>query len=185
MTHAFVAPNDFLSFVPWRTVSWTDSGHSSRFLTQDAVAPPLTASPAILSETAPPRRRLVMPKSHGSPRIKETAGKLIQLLTLRTGWDSYSARPIDPQNVFAALDLTLRVMERDTPTPHVVPRVGGGLQLEWHMNNIDLEIYVAVPNVSFFAADAAAETGDDCPLPASMGELKGWIHRLSNSERVD
>jgi len=49
---------------------------------------------------------------------------------------------IDDRAVRVAVQLLARVMEHDTPTPSVVPRVNGGLQLEWHLRGTDLEVSI-------------------------------------------
>jgi hypothetical protein len=38
-----------------------------------------------------------------------------------------------------------QVMRPETPVPQVVPSSGGGLQLEWHEKDIDLEVNFAAP----------------------------------------
>lgn len=72
--------------------------------------------------------------------LAPTAQALVDLLGLAPGWDSYSARPVDRSHVDAALQVLLLTMRRDTPAPTVVPTNRGGVQLEWHISGIDLEI---------------------------------------------
>ncbi len=47
-----------------------------------------------------------------------------------------------PDAAQRALNLLVRVMSRDTALPTLVPRFGGGLQMEWHLNGVDLEVYI-------------------------------------------
>ena len=88
-----------------------------------------------------------------------SARALFDLLNLPPGWNSHSAKPIAPQNVRAALVLLWDLLEFDAPPPTVVPRVQGNIQLEWHSEHIDIEIYIDSPDgVRFFAEDATKGT---------------------------
>src|SRR5579862_1709909 len=53
------------------------------------------------------------------------------LLTLPPGWNSYSAKSIAPRNAVRAIRLLGELLEPQTSPPAVVPRVQGGIQLEW------------------------------------------------------
>jgi hypothetical protein len=64
------------------------------------------------------------------------------LLTLAPGWDSYSAPAIDGRSARRAINIIVEFMRPGMPVPHVVPTVHGGIQLEWHDDGIDIEIYI-------------------------------------------
>lgn len=59
---------------------------------------------------------------------------LDRLAELKPGWDSYGA----PALSLAALKVA-RVM---LDAPQVVPTPGGGIQLEWHQDGLDIEIVI-------------------------------------------
>ena len=106
---------------------------------------------------------------------------LVDLLNLPAGWNSYSAKRIAPQNAKAALVLLGNLLDFDTPPPAVVPRVQGNIQLEWHTDHIDIEIYIDSPeNVRFFAEDATKELFSEGPLVGREKELRGWLERLAS-----
>jgi hypothetical protein len=71
--------------------------------------------------------------------LKSIAG----LLSLQPNWDSYGASPIDPKRAGFALSILTQLMGDQTPPPTIVPTVSGGIQLEWHMKGIDLEVEVS------------------------------------------
>ena len=75
------------------------------------------------------------------PTIEEIVG----LLSLEPGWDSYGSPPINPHLVVAVIDLIFDTMQDNTPGPSVVPTSRGGIQLEWHIRGIDLEIEIISP----------------------------------------
>lgn len=64
------------------------------------------------------------------------------LLALAPGWDSYSAQPISGDAGARALALLEQQAQRDTPRPSIVPMSRGGIQIEWHLRNLNIEITV-------------------------------------------
>jgi hypothetical protein len=44
-----------------------------------------------------------------------------------------------------AMNILNSVMRNRTPVPQVVPTPVGGIQLEWHEKDVDLEIHVTAP----------------------------------------
>ena len=76
-----------------------------------------------------------------------TVDRLLGLIDLGRNWDSYGAAPIDPANVEVALRILSRIKRKDTPPPCVVPTSRGGIQLEWHLRGIDLEIEIVTPTL--------------------------------------
>jgi hypothetical protein len=65
--------------------------------------------------------------------ISPHAAKFMQLLDLKKNWNSYGAEPIDFEAAQAA-DLFLNKQV------NIVPTSKGGVQLEWHVNGLDIEI---------------------------------------------
>jgi hypothetical protein len=71
--------------------------------------------------------------------------QLEELMRLPAGWDSYGAPPIRPEAVSFALSVLNSIMKLQTPLPQVVPTSVGGVQLEWHEKDIDLELHISAP----------------------------------------
>lgn len=65
-----------------------------------------------------------------------------EFLRLPENWDSYGASRIGLQPVAAAMELLAQVMTPKTPRPSVVPTTEGGVQLEWHIRGVDLEVEI-------------------------------------------
>lgn len=78
--------------------------------------------------------------------VAPTVDALGRLLSMPPDWDSYGARQVDPTCVESAIDIALAIMHDRTPSPAVVPTSSGGIQLEWHMRGIDLEIEIQSPS---------------------------------------
>ena len=79
---------------------------------------------------------------HTPPWLFIVLGRLQHLIALRPNWDSYGARPIDPNAVVFALEFLRTSLPHDGKAPQIVPTSTGGLQLEWHANGVDLEVEV-------------------------------------------
>ena len=71
--------------------------------------------------------------------------KFNELVRLPSDWDSYGAKPIDPDTAALALSILLSVMSANDQHPAVVPTSGGGILLEWHQGGVDLEVDVRSP----------------------------------------
>lgn len=130
------------------------------------------------------RLRPVRVRLHGfSPNaaMMETIERLYSLTELQSGWNSYGARPIRPDVIRHVVQWIPRLIQSTTPRPAVVPRVNGGLQLEWHCKGVDLEIYVDSPKEIRFAAENLISTeAAQGPLSGNEELLGTWIARISD-----
>lgn len=68
--------------------------------------------------------------------------KLESFSRLPRGWDSYDGQPLRTDAGYFALAILCAVMSEKTPIPEVVPTPDGGVQLEWHEGNRDIELTV-------------------------------------------
>jgi hypothetical protein len=120
-----------------------------------------------------------LPSAANSPNwLLPTIEKLSELLSLGPNWDSYGARSIDANRVLEALRLLGRVMLNDSPPPCVVPTNCGGVQLEWHIAGVDLEIDIissADIHVSFESSNESWER----TLSTDLSSLTKVMERLS------
>lgn len=92
-----------------------------------------------------PKQELALARE--SDELPEWLPALVQrlkhLITLSSGWAGRGSRPIDPQVVMKALEVTFRVAPNGARyAPQVVPTFVGGVQLEWHQAGFDLEIEI-------------------------------------------
>lgn len=75
----------------------------------------------------------------------EVLDRLVGLLSMSPDWDGYGAPTVSRDAAMFALEILQRAMTRRTPVPKVVPSSVGGVQLEWHKKEIDLELHVISP----------------------------------------
>lgn len=158
--------------------------------------PDVLARPAVVTaaveQPAPVQSRVVIRKRgpellvevHAkhptSPAFLKSVEAVADLLSLAPGWNSYSAKPIAPQNAKRAIRLLAEFLGPETPPPAVVPTVRGGIQLEWHTKRANLEIYIESPgSVSFFAEEVGSGESFEEALPSHEHELRSWLQRLS------
>jgi hypothetical protein len=80
---------------------------------------------------------------------REIPNRINNLMKLPDNWDGYRSPPPrdDARDDVGAFALTVmkQLMQPETPVPQVVPSAGGGLQLEWHEKEIDLEVNFTAP----------------------------------------
>ena len=106
--------------------------------------------------------------------------QVVDLLDLPEGWNSYSAKPIEPRNAVRAVELLFQLKETGAPPPIVVPTAPGGIQLEWHANGVDIEVYINSPNeITFFAEHLESGDSVEQPMDADAHELRSWVRRVS------
>jgi hypothetical protein len=75
-------------------------------------------------------------------RLEDAIDVIDGLLRLEADWDSYGALPIRFEAASRAVALLIQAAEREVSQPAIVPTNRGGLQLEWHYSDYDLEVQV-------------------------------------------
>ena len=106
--------------------------------------------------------------------------RLLQLCTLPQGWNGYDAGSVD----VAVANHTLRILEQicgpDTPTPSIVPGINGDVQIEWHLDDIDIELHVRAPNDvhAWREISGVHARVEDVLITDDVCVLLGWIEEL-------
>jgi hypothetical protein len=109
--------------------------------------------------------------------------RLDYLCRLSKGWDGYSADPVQVSTANFALDMMNSICRPDVPTPSIVPGTNGDLQIEWHLQNGDIELHVIAPH-DVHAYRETAQTGEDgeeLSLTKDFTEVMRWIKDLMDS----
>ena len=105
--------------------------------------------------------------------------KISELGNLEEGWDSYGARPVDPQCAVAAVEFLLYVLDASLPKPSIVPTNRGGIQLEWHRAGADLEIEIESPTrLHVFFEDEQDGREDEVTLSGNLKPVVPFLERL-------
>jgi len=74
--------------------------------------------------------------------IAATYDAWARLSRLEENWDSYGGQPIRREALLGVLNFLVHIDVAPLPLPAFVPMSNGGVQLEWHSNDIDLEVEV-------------------------------------------
>lgn len=70
--------------------------------------------------------------------------RLQQLVSLEDNWNSHGARPTLPSSMLLAVRVIASLVgnQPGRPLPQIVPTRDGGLQLEWHLPEAQIEISI-------------------------------------------
>jgi hypothetical protein len=97
---------------------------------------------------------------------------------LPPGWDAGSAGPIRRDVLDYALAILEVIMHGGTAPPHVTPMSHEGVMLEWHSDDLDLEIEIMVPGNAYVTIKNR-KTGEEkeLRLVADFRELADYFLR--------
>ena len=109
--------------------------------------------------------------------VRPTIEAILPILKLRQDWDRAGGRPIDPQLVKSAIGVLSGIMEYNSIPPSVVPTSVGGIQFEWHVGGVDLEINIPPTGDAVFEFEGPNEEVEG-RLPENVGVLASLISRL-------
>lgn len=110
----------------------------------------------------------------------DLAVRSFELLHLPQNWDSYGAIRIEPAAVEDALSLLVDLAGLGTPLPSVVPTVHGGVQLEWHSRESDVEIELTKDQpAEYFTYERASGKEQQGRVLDEMERVRAAIARLS------
>ena len=111
--------------------------------------------------------------------LEPTLRSFADLVNLPPNWDSYGGRPIEHRAINEALNVLTSIMEDSTPAPSVVPTSEGGLQLEWHVAGVDLEIALPVSGSAEISCEGPSSSWEG-ELSPNMSRLRSVVARLSS-----
>jgi len=92
--------------------------------------------------------------------------RLRSLTRLGQNWDGYNSKPISQQALRAADDVLQKGSQYKIGNPRVAPVTGGGVELEWTMGKVDLEVEVLPDGSLEFVRtlkDGRMEDNNDLP----------------------
>lgn len=105
-------------------------------------APPISPEGAALSMPAHLRVEIEV-RGAEPPWFRPVFSRVQQLMRLGAGWDGIDAPAPSVRALTGLLDLLSTSLPRAAAVPSLVPTAHGGVQAEWHRENVDLEIEVA------------------------------------------
>ena len=75
--------------------------------------------------------------------LAHVAQELAAILELAPNWNSYGAPVVEKSAITQAFSVLQSIAKTDTPAPYVLPTPTGGVQFEWHTQEIDLEVEIS------------------------------------------
>lgn len=134
---------------------WEQSAASSAALTKPKER-------AFLVASVRSNYRVVVTTERPPAWVGPTISGFIAIQTLPDNWDSYAGKKICRDLISRSLDTLGLIMEEWSPAPSVVPLGDGGVQLEWHRKQQDLEIaFTSDDAPEFFYANLATGVQDE------------------------
>jgi hypothetical protein len=131
---------------------------------------------------AMPRKAMIVVERRPSVELELLLDQLAELLSLPAGWDSYRASRITPKSVERAAELLHQFLRPNLPPPQIGPTVRGGVQLEWHTRQAEIEIYIEPSGQARFFAESEL-TGESVEEKLAGNEelLTSWVERTAAS----
>lgn len=102
--------------------------------------------------------------------------RLDELHELPENWDTYGGVPVSREVTTYSLAILGAVMQIDTPAPDIVPLPHGGIQMEWHAPDHDLEITIEEPGfASVWSVSPAYPAGREMNFRYDFSDLLEMI----------
>lgn len=114
--------------------------------------------------------------------LASTDDALRKLTQLSPGWDSYRARPTSTRAAAVARELLRRTMQDETPVPSIVPMSQGGIQLEWHLRGMNIEVTVPPTGspVEVWCEDLQSGEEGDFAIDGDIDSLREVLAELTS-----
>lgn len=121
--------------------------------------------------------------SYSGEWLSEAANRLYRLANLPAGWDGHRAPPLRRDVIAFARAILATIAAPRLPVPHIVPLANGGLQLEWHERDANLELEITAPHRMYFAFEgrmARGEVEEEGEIPGGdISSIAGYLHALA------
>lgn len=106
--------------------------------------------------------------------------RLVALLELDGNWDSFGAPQIDATAASIAVDVLREAEVPGMPLPSIVPAAHGGVQLEWHAGQMDIEVEIwPEGEVELYAADLSSNEVHEEAISADVRPLWQALRKLT------
>lgn len=123
---------------------------------------------------------------NASQWVQELESRLNWLTGLPIGWDGYQGKPVSLHCASFAANLIESLCVDNVPVPQLVPGSDGTLQLEWHLNDYDIEINVLAPfEVVAARYDHVTGEEDEIEVRSDFSELAEWMAALGEVRATD
>ena len=117
--------------------------------------------------------------------LGELNDRLSELHSLPKGWDGYGGVPTTDSCLEFTKSILKRIYVQDLRAPYLFPGSDGSIQIEWHMEGLELEIHVLNDNRAF-ASRFERDTKEiiEIEVTDDFRQLDQWLSELSDSDRL-
>ncbi len=111
--------------------------------------------------------------------VKPTISAFIGIQSLPDNWDSYEGKKVSRENIVRSLFVLERIMDEASPVPSIVPLGDGGVQIEWHRKQQDLEITFAADDTPQFFYQNRATGVEQIGFTSEFANLARLLRNLA------
>lgn len=86
-----------------------------------------------------------LPRATSFSWFSEVVKEVVELTQLSEGWDSYGGQSPSHQVASRTVRFLGTLTQHEIPRPQLTPTSRGGIQLEWHQQEMDLEVEIVSP----------------------------------------
>ena len=125
-----------------------------------------------------------VPRNH-SFWVQELENRLNHLVALEPGWDGYGGKPVSIKVAQFSANLLEQLYVDKVPAPQLVPGSDGSMQIEWHVNQYDLEVDVMAPyDVVATLDDRQSGKEEEIEIENDYTILAGWVRLLGQDRSI-
>lgn len=138
-----------------------------------------SGSRLILKASVFPTHRLTISEVEGQWQAP-VKGRLEELVRLQEGWDGYMGFPVSFGNAMFAFRMLESICRPDTAAPQIVPGPSGDLQMEWHTQYGDVELWVRGPNnVHAWRSLSGNQNDEEADLTNDFAIVAKWVREVT------
>lgn len=108
------------------------------------------------------------------------------LLELQPGWNGHSAAPVPGRAAATLLQMAASAFDETTPQPSITPLSSGGVQMEWHEPDIEIEVLIDAAGTAhvWYEDSRTGEEGEfaeraESPERAEFPRFNGLVDELT------
>jgi hypothetical protein len=115
--------------------------------------------------------------------LQAAVQELAALTALPDNWDSYGARPVSISTASAATQLVGHLDALRLPLPKIVPLASGGVQFEWSVHNLELELSLEPDEhmTALFDDTSSGESWERELPPRDLTSIRDALRRLARA----
>lgn len=110
--------------------------------------------------------------------------KLNLFCRLEEGWDGYNGKPVRLSTANFVIKMLERIYQPNFPEPQLVPGSNGDVQIEWHLEGLDLELHCLSPYnvIAWRETEATGEDGEEVPIRADFRTVMNWMNEYMEAD---